>query len=72
MAKKVKVSKQKTVVFNQDFATKKSGDKYTCDSMEARLLVDRKVAEYATTEQPAAVKVEADETKVKTSKKQKK
>jgi hypothetical protein len=44
MAKK---SNHKTVVFLEEFATKKAGEEWTCDGMLARTLVDQGVAEYA-------------------------
>jgi hypothetical protein len=41
-------SNHKTIVFLQDFATKKIGDEWSCDSMTARSLVDRGIAEFKT------------------------
>lgn len=39
-------SNQRTVVFLQDFATKKAGEDFKCDGMLARTLIDKKVAQY--------------------------
>ena len=55
----------KTVVFTEDFATKKQGDEYTCDSLLASRLVRlKKVAKYKKKEQK-----KAPEEKVSKSKK---
>lgn len=42
----MKASNFKTVVFTEDFATKKSGEEYSCDGMLASSLVKKGVAKY--------------------------
>jgi hypothetical protein len=63
----------KTVVFAEDFATKKAGEEFSCDGMLASSLVKKGVAKYKDAElqkahEAVTVKVK-EETKSKTSKK---
>jgi len=69
----MKVSNFKTVVFTEDYATKKSGDEFSCDGMLASSLVRKGVATYKDAElQKAHETVTAkakEETKIKKSSK---
>jgi len=51
----------KTVVFKSDFAGKKEGEKFTCDSMLASSLVQRKLASYESTKKRTAKKKKEEE-----------
>lgn len=71
----MKKSNFKTVVFTEDFATKKVGDEFSCDGMLASNLVKKGVAKYKDEElQKAheAVTVKAQETKITKHSKNKK
>jgi hypothetical protein len=48
MPKKTRAKKRSTIQFLTDFANYTAGDTFSCDSMEASILVKRGVAEYAT------------------------
>lgn len=42
----------RTIIFTKDFATRKEGEKWACDSMLARDLVDRGVAKFYDASKP--------------------
>lgn len=42
----------KTIIFTEDFAGRKSGEEWTCDSMLASDLIKRKVAKLKGEEKP--------------------
>jgi hypothetical protein len=59
----------RTVIFTEDFATKKKGESLTCDGQLASTLVNHdKVAKYAD-EKPAASKEQTEEKPKKETKK---
>lgn len=63
----MKKSNFKTVVFAEDFATKKAGDEFSCDGMLASSLVRKGVAKYKDPELQSAhdaVTVSKQETKI--------